>query len=159
MARIVRQHRCRQPIDTPSSRERGRTVLRASAPSSLLCTRLAYRSTLRFLWAVLRTLHRRPRHTSAPVVFQALAPSLARGHPNGSQTIVQAELGFSTIYLPLTRDIAEPVPSPSDKAAGLDIGVTHLGMITDGVDALAVAGRGPRSVKRGRAKALARLQK
>ena len=72
-------------------------------------------------------------------------------------TVVQAELGYGEIYLTVTRDIAEPVPEPAGKAGGLDIGVIHLGMVSGGDHALAVSGRGLRSVKQGRAKAQARL--
>ena len=73
--------------------------------------------------------------------------------------MVQAELGFSEIYLTIARDIAEPVSSASGKAGGLDIGVIHLGMVSEGKQALAVSGRGLRSVKQGRAKAHAKLRK
>ena len=73
--------------------------------------------------------------------------------------MVQAELGFSEIYLTITRDIAEPVSSASSKAGGLDIGVIHLGVVSDGEEALAISGRGLRSVKQGRAKAQAKLRK
>ncbi|NMP24687.1 RNA-guided endonuclease InsQ/TnpB family protein [Sulfobacillus harzensis] len=73
--------------------------------------------------------------------------------------IVQAELGYGEIYLTITREIREPVPAASGKAGGLDIGVIHLGMVSDGTEALAISGRGVRSVKQGRAKAQAKLQK
>ena len=82
---------------------------------------------------------------------------LPEAMPTG--TMVQAELGYGAIYLTITREIPEPIPAPSGKAGGLDIGVIHLGMVADGTEALAVSGRGPRSVKQGRAKALAKLQK
>ena len=73
--------------------------------------------------------------------------------------VVQAELGYGEIYLTITREIPDSVPIPSDKAGGLDIGVIHLGLVSDGEHALAVSGRGLRSVKQGRAKSLAKLQK
>ena len=73
--------------------------------------------------------------------------------------MVQAELGYGEIYLTLTRQRPDPVPAPSGKAGGLDIGVIHLGMVSDGTAALAISGRGLRSVKQGRAKAQARLRK
>jgi putative transposase len=74
-------------------------------------------------------------------------------------TVVQAELGYGEIYLTIIREIAELPPSGSVKAGGLDIGVIHLAMVTDGEKALAVSGRGLRSVKQGRAKAQANLRK
>ncbi|NMP23563.1 RNA-guided endonuclease InsQ/TnpB family protein [Sulfobacillus harzensis] len=77
--------------------------------------------------------------------------------PDGQ--VVQAELGFGEIYLTVTREMPDPVPVPSNKAGGLDIGVIHLGMVSDGKEALAISGRGLRSVKQGRAKAHAKLQK
>ena len=73
--------------------------------------------------------------------------------------MVQAEWGFGEIFLTMVREIAEPVPDPSGKAGGLDIGLIHLGMVSDGDHALAVSGRGLRSVKQGRAKAQAKLRK
>ncbi len=73
--------------------------------------------------------------------------------------VVQAELGFGEIYLTITREIPEPTPASSGKAGGLDIGVIHLGMVSDGHEALAISGRGLRSVKQGRAKARATLRK
>ncbi len=73
--------------------------------------------------------------------------------------VVQAELGFGALYLTITRALDDPVVTASDKAGGLDMGSIWLGMVTDGHEALAIAGRGLRSVKQGRAKALARLQK
>jgi putative transposase len=51
------------------------------------------------------------------------------------------------------------VRSPSGRAGGLDIGVIHLGLVSDGEEALAVSGRGLRSVKQGHAKAQAKLRK
>jgi len=73
--------------------------------------------------------------------------------------VAQAELGFDEIYLTITRKISDPPPASSGKAGGLDIGVIHLGMVSDGDHALAIAGRGLRSVKQGRAKAHAKLRK
>ncbi|WP_053960333.1 RNA-guided endonuclease InsQ/TnpB family protein [Sulfobacillus thermosulfidooxidans] len=73
--------------------------------------------------------------------------------------VVQAELGFGELYITITREIPDPVPMASGKAGGLDIGVIHLGMVTDGQEALAISGRGLRSVKQGRAKAQAKLRK
>ena len=68
---------------------------------------------------------------------------------------MQAELGYDEIYLTITREI----PAPSGKAGGLDTGVIHLGMVSDGEEALAISGRGQRSVKQGRAKAQTKLRK
>lgn len=82
---------------------------------------------------------------------------LPEGLPTGR--IVQAELGYGEIYLTVTRDIPNPRPVPSTKAGGLDIGVIHIGVISDGHEALAIAGRGIRSVKQGRAKDQAKLRK
>ncbi len=79
--------------------------------------------------------------------------------PMPTGAMVQAELGYGAIYLTVTRERPDPVPVPSSKAGGLDIGVIHLGMVSDGEEALAIAGRGLRSVKQGRAKALTKLQK
>ena len=76
--------------------------------------------------------------------------------PLPTGTLAQAELDYGEIYLTITREIADSVPVPSDKAGGLDIGVIHLGMVSDGEAALAVSGRGLRSVKQGRAKAQAK---
>jgi putative transposase len=73
--------------------------------------------------------------------------------------VVQAELGFDEIYLTITREIPEPALTSAGKAGGLDIGVIHLGVVSDGHEALAISGRGLRSVKQGRAKAQARLRK
>jgi len=73
--------------------------------------------------------------------------------------MVQAELGYGEIYLTVTRELPDPLPVPSGKAGGLDIGVIHLGMVSDGHEALAISGRGLRSVKQGRAKAQAKLRK
>ncbi len=56
--------------------------------------------------------------------------------------VVQAELGFGGIYLTMVREITAPVPDSSGKAGGLDIGVIHLGMVSDGDEALAVSGEG-----------------
>lgn len=74
-------------------------------------------------------------------------------------TMVQAELGYSEIYLTVTRELPDPLLVPSGKVGGLDIGVIHLGMVSDGHEALAISGRGLRSVKQGRAKGQAKLQK
>ena len=82
---------------------------------------------------------------------------LPKAMPTGQ--VVQAELEFGEIYLTITREIPEPTPASSGKAGGLDIGVIHLGMVSDGEEAVAVSGRGLRSVKQGRAKAQAKLQK
>lgn len=82
---------------------------------------------------------------------------LPESMPTG--TLVQAELGFGEIYLTITREMPAPRPACSGKAGGLDIGVIHLGMVSDGREALAISGRGLRSVKQGRAKALTKLQK
>ena len=79
--------------------------------------------------------------------------------PLPTGTLAQAELGYGEIYLTLTREIPDSVPVPSDKAGGLDIGVIHLGMVSDGEEAMAVSGRGLRSVKQGRAQAQAKLRK
>ncbi|PSR21969.1 MAG: hypothetical protein C7B45_08750 [Sulfobacillus acidophilus] len=73
--------------------------------------------------------------------------------------VVQAELGFGALYLTITHELAEPVLPESGKAGGLDIGVIHLGMVCDGEEAVAVSGRGLRSVKQGRAKVQATLRK
>jgi len=73
--------------------------------------------------------------------------------------VVQAEVGFDEIYLTITREIPAPAPASAGKAGGLDMGVIHLGMVSDGQEALAVSGRGLRSVKQGRAKAQATLRK
>ncbi|WP_020374168.1 RNA-guided endonuclease InsQ/TnpB family protein [Sulfobacillus thermosulfidooxidans] len=72
---------------------------------------------------------------------------------------VQAELGYGEIFLTVTRILDDPQPPVSEKAGGLDIGVIHLGVVSDGQEALAVSGRGLRSIKQGRAKGLAHLQK
>ncbi len=61
--------------------------------------------------------------------------------------VVQAELGFGELYLTITQELADPVLPESGKAGGLDIGVIHLGMVSDGEEAVAVSGRGLRSVK------------
>jgi putative transposase len=82
---------------------------------------------------------------------------LPEAMPTG--TMVQAELGYGAICLTVTRERPDPVPVPSSKAGGLDIGVIHLGMVSDGAEALAISGRGLRSVKQGRAKAQAKLRK
>ena len=82
---------------------------------------------------------------------------LPQAMPTG--TPAQAELGYGEIYLTVTRAIPDPVPVPSSKAGGLDIGVIHLGLVSDGEEALAISGRGLRSVKQGRAKAQAKLRK
>ncbi len=73
--------------------------------------------------------------------------------------MVQAELGYGEIYLTMTRELPDPLPVPSGKAGGLDMGVIHLGMVSDGHEALAISGRGLRSVKQGRAKVQAKLRK
>ncbi len=73
--------------------------------------------------------------------------------------MAQAELGYGEIYLTITREIPDPVPIPCDKAGGLDIGIIHLGLVSDGQEAWAISGRGLRSVKQGRAKAQAHLKK
>lgn len=73
--------------------------------------------------------------------------------------IVQAELGFSTLYLTITKEIPEPPATETPKAAGLDIGIIQLGVVSDGEKALAISGRGLRSVKQGRAKAHAKLRR
>ena len=82
---------------------------------------------------------------------------LPEAMPTGQ--VVQAELGFDEIYLTITREIPEPALASAGKAGGLDMGVIHLGMVSDGQEALAVSGRGLRSVKQGRAKAQAKLRK
>ena len=82
---------------------------------------------------------------------------LPKAMPSG--TMVQAELGYGEIYLTVTREIPESISASSGKTGGLDVGVIHLGMVSDGHEALAISGRGLRSVKQGRAKAQAKLQK
>ncbi len=64
---------------------------------------------------------------------------LPKAMPTGQ--VVQAELEFGEIYLTITREIPEPTPASSGKAGGLDIGVIHLGMVSDGEEAVAVSGR------------------
>ena len=73
--------------------------------------------------------------------------------------VVQAEWGFGELYLTITQELAEPVLPESGRAGGMDIGVIHLGMVSDGDEAVAELGRGLRSVKQGRAKAQAKLRK
>jgi putative transposase len=72
--------------------------------------------------------------------------------------VVQAELGYGENYLTVIREMPDPRPAPSNKAGGLDIGIIHLGVVSDGEAALAISGRGLRSVKQGRAQALTTLQ-
>lgn len=52
--------------------------------------------------------------------------------------VVQAELGYGEIYRTITREIADPVQPASGKTGGLNIGVIHLEMVSDGE-----AARGP----------------
>jgi len=86
------------------------------------------------------------------------APIRVRLPARPTGQVVQAELGYGVVYLTVTRELPDPGPVPSSKAGGLDIGVIHLGMVSDGDAALAISGRGLRSVKQGRAKALTKLQ-
>jgi putative transposase len=72
--------------------------------------------------------------------------------------IVQAELGYGVLYLTITREMPDSLPANSGQAGGLDIGVIQVGVVTDGQAALAISGRGLRSVKQGRAKAQATLR-
>ncbi|MCL4522045.1 MAG: hypothetical protein M1415_10810 [Firmicutes bacterium] len=72
-----------------------------------------------------------------------------------SGRMVQAELGFGELYLTITQALAEPVLPESGKAGGLNIVEIHLSIVSNGEAALAVSGRGLRSVKQGRAKAQA----
>ncbi len=62
---------------------------------------------------------------------------------------MQAELGYGEIYLTITREVPDPAAMPFDKAGGLDIGIIHLGLVSDGQEAWAISGRGLRSVKQG----------
>ncbi|MCL4520725.1 MAG: hypothetical protein M1415_03915 [Firmicutes bacterium] len=41
----------------------------------------------------------------------------------------------------ITQELVEPVLPESSKAGGLDIGVIHLGMVSDDEEALAVSDR------------------
>ena len=79
------------------------------------------------------------------------------GLPEGR--IVQAELGFGVLYLTAKKTVPDPQPAGTSGGAGLDVGVVHLGTVSDGEQTLAVSGRGLRSVKQGRAKAHGKLQK
>ncbi|HEX7324300.1 MAG TPA: transposase [Rhodanobacteraceae bacterium] len=69
--------------------------------------------------------------------------------------IVQVELGYRRINVTLHREITD-VPTRPDVAA-MDPGVIHLGVITDGAAALAVVGRGLRSIVQGHNKAKAEV--
>lgn len=73
--------------------------------------------------------------------------------------IVQAELGFNTLYLTVTKEIPEPKVPVVPKAAGLDLGIIQLGVVSDAREALAISGRGLRAVKQGRAKAQAQIRR
>jgi len=73
--------------------------------------------------------------------------------------VVQAELGYGILYLTLTKEAPEPDMTESTKAAGLDLGIIHTGVVSDGQKVLAISGRGLRSVKQGRAKAQAKIRR
>jgi putative transposase len=119
-----------------------------------------------------------------PVILK-LPLGKGRGHiavrlssmPNGQ--IVQAELGYKTLYLTIKKKVVAATPSttaleanyqqitvmPEEvavkplKLGGLDNGIIQLGVLTDGEKMLAIAGRGIRSVKQGRAKAHAEIRR
>ncbi len=65
-------------------------------------------------------------------------------------------VGYATTFSQVKNPAGAVAPAA---LPGLDIGVIHLGMVSDGDHALAVSGRGLRSVKQGRAKAQAKLRK
>ena len=78
--------------------------------------------------------------------------------PDIDGEIVQAELGFDKLYLTIKRTIDFP-DNTSEKVAAVDVGLIHTAVITDGINSLAVVGRGIRSIKQGHAKNLAKLSK
>ena len=97
------------------------------------------------------------QHLLLPRGREPIRVYLPEAMPTGR--VVRAELGFGELFLTITQELAEPVLPESGKAGELDIGVIHLGMVSDGDEAVAVSGRGLRSVKQGRAKAQANLRK
>ncbi len=78
--------------------------------------------------------------------------------PDTDGRIVQVELGYNRLYITVQKEIQVPVQT-SDKAAGLDFGIIHTAVVTDGVNSIAIVGRGIRSIKQGHARNLAKLNK
>jgi len=72
--------------------------------------------------------------------------------------IVQVELKYNKLFLTVKREV-EIEKNTSDKIAGLDIGIIHTAVITDGENDLAIVGRGIRSIKQGHAKNLAKISR
>jgi putative transposase len=127
------------------------------------------------------------KQTKQKPVILKLPLGKGRGHiavrlsniPPGQ--IVQAELGYKTLYLTIKKKVAAPIVTTIStstnttspqlavetliptikplKLGGLDSGIIQLGVITDGEKMLAIAGRGIRSVKQGRAKAHAEIRR
>ena len=57
--------------------------------------------------------------------------------------IVKVELGFNELYVTLQSEI--PDIQQADGVASIDLGIIHLGFVTDGKETTAVVGRGLRS--------------
>jgi len=74
--------------------------------------------------------------------------------PQGKITGV--ELGLRELRLTLGNEV-EPAPSAGMNVVAADLGVIHQAVITDGVESLAVVGRGLRSLTQGKNKRLAEL--
>jgi putative transposase len=68
--------------------------------------------------------------------------------------IVAAELGFRELRLTVKQSLPDIDPA-GDGVAAVDLGVIHLGALTDGEDALVIVGRGLRSLVQYKNKALA----
>jgi putative transposase len=78
--------------------------------------------------------------------------------PDIDGEIVLAELGYNKLYLTIQKDIEVPTHN-TEKVAGIDFGIIHTAVITDGIKSFAIVGRGIRSIKQGHAKTLAKLYK
>ena len=66
--------------------------------------------------------------------------------PNGK--VVQVELGYNKLFLIIQNEI-ELNKTKQEKIAAVDLGVIHLGVVTDGIESLAIVGRGLRSLNQG----------
>jgi len=78
--------------------------------------------------------------------------------PENEGKIVQAELGFDKLFLTIQKEIDVPEQT-SNKISSLDFGIIHTAVITDGMNSLAIVGRGIRSIKQGQAKQLSKLSR
>ena len=73
--------------------------------------------------------------------------------------VVQSELAFGRLILTLKTETTVLTETARTGVAAADLGLIHLGVVTDGKDSLAIVGRGLRTIKQRRHKGVAALKR